>query len=165
MSGTNACNPIHTIPSGVRKRVLGELKGRIQECEQHDNTQSDEVEPLLKDILQLIRIGEVFSPPRFTKQASQHGFTGGRAFDLVLGDDLLKPEARRECLERLAREKYDLVVVTPPCTMFSMLQFLGSGRSKEQLQHDAIYQQRLREAKLLLTFAIVIYLKQQHSTW
>ena len=53
---------------------------------------------LLNQILQIRLIGEVFSPERFTKKASQHGLDPGKAYDLELGHQLLDPENRRKCL-------------------------------------------------------------------
>ena len=115
----------------------------------------------LHEIFQLIRIGEVFSNPRFTQRAPKHGLFGGRAFDLQLGDDWLVPSNRKACLQHLRTENYDFVAVSPPCEMFSMLQFLAQGRSKEQLQHDDHYQKKFQEAMILLTFGITVCPDQQ----
>ena len=56
---------------------------------------------------------------------------------------------------------YDLVVVSPPCVMFSMLQFLGLNRTRESLAKDPEYQRKLREAIQLLCFGISICVDQQ----
>lgn len=73
-------------------------------------------------------VGEVFSPERFTKRAQQFELSAGRAFDLQLGDQFLCPKNRKLCIEHILNEDYGLVVVTPPCTMFSYqgIMFPGS---------------------------------------
>ena len=163
---------IQTMPRGVRKRIIGEIKKQIHLLENHHEVSENGARPEhempctptddeLHEIFQLIRIGEVFSNPRFTQRAPKHGLFGGRAFDLQLGDDLLVPSNRKACLQHLRTENYDFVAVSPPCEMFSMLQFLAKGRSKEQLQHDDHYQKKFQEAMTLLTFGITVCLDQQ----
>ena len=154
---------LHVIPRGVRKRIVGDLNQKIDSLESHElqEPSSDDVsDKHVHEMLNLVRIGEVFSQPQFTRRACHHDFEGGRAFDLVLGDDLLQSHARQKCLEHIRSNDYDFVAVTPPCTMFSMLQFLGRNRTREQLEADPVYQQKFRDAMILLTFAVVVCLDQ-----
>lgn len=58
--------------------------------------------------------------------------------------------------ETFTKNDYGLVVVTPPCTLFSVLQFLGIGRSKESCLKDPEFQRRYAEAKVLLDFASIV---------
>ena len=39
---------------------------------------------------------EVFNPECFGQRTEQHGLTAGRAFDIVLGDDILQKVTQRE---------------------------------------------------------------------
>lgn len=159
-------NPFVTIPSGVRKRVLGELKKTIclLEQETYEEHKADSHDLSRNDInsyLQEKMVGEVFSTPYFSKHSVKHGLQPGRAFDLRLGDDLLDKKQRDRCREHLRKNKYGLLLVSPPCELFSMLQFLGVGRSRESLLHDAEFQKRLRQARLLLNFGIEMCEQQQ----
>ena len=101
-------------------------------------------------------IGEVYSPERFLPHVSKHDLIAGQAFDLELGHQLLDPENRRRCLNHFKRNKYGLVVVTPPCTMFSLLQFLGQGKSLETCLRDPTFQAKYKDAMILLNFASII---------
>ena len=159
-------NPSVTIPSGVRKRVLGELKRTICLLEQeafepHKTAGHDISEKEITSYLQEKMVGEVFSTPYFSEHSTKHGLQPGRAFDLRLGDNLLDKKQRDACREHLRRNKYGLLLVSLPCELFSMLQFLGLGRSKESLLQDAQFQTRLRQARLLLHFGIEMCEQQQ----
>ena len=81
----------------------------MNQTQEVSNTYSDEE---FREIFQVIRIGEVFSTPRFTQRAPRHGLSGGRAFDLQLGDDLLVLSNRKACLKHLREENYDFVAVS-----------------------------------------------------
>ena len=58
---------------------------------------------------------EVFSPPRFSLIAKQHGFEGF-SYDLKNGFDLSTPAARKQVEEDLDRFCPHLLVLCPPCT-------------------------------------------------
>ena len=80
----------------------------------------------------------------------------GKAFDLCLGDQFLCPKQRKKCLDHVINNPYDFIVVTPPCTMFSMLQYLGLGKSRESCMNAPEFQRRYHEACVLLNFAVLI---------
>eukprot|EP00435_Cladocopium_sp_Y103_P073668 s52_g44.t1 len=161
----SSCEPVNlksgeplNLKSGERKRILGEINKQIQWLENQPPVE-DEChydKKMIEQIMHVRLLGEVFSPERFLSKASQHGLEPGRAYDLVLGQQLLDPENRRKCLNHFKRNHYGLVVVTPPCTMFSLLQFLGIGKSMETCQQDPEYQRRYQEAMVLLNFACII---------
>ena len=72
-------------------------------------------------------ITEVFSPPRVTMAARAQGYSADYAFDLTYNDwNGLNPTMRSELRELLFRMKPTLLVLSPPCTMFSALTRLGS---------------------------------------
>ena len=147
-----------SIRHGDRKRILGELNKHIQWLEKQPNHDDDFHcdKKMLQEILHLRTIGEVYSPERFLPHVSKHDLIAGQAFDLELGHQLLDPENRRRCLNHFKRNKYGLVVVTPPCTMFSLLQFLGQGKSLETCLRDPTFQARYKDAMILLNFASII---------
>lgn len=70
-------------------------------------------------------VSEVYSPPRLVKEAMQRGFRGGTSFDLCTGWDLQNKQDVQRMWRRLEEEKPSLIVVCPPCTVFSLLQELN----------------------------------------
>ena len=108
---------MYQLPSGVRKRIVGELKSRLQALETGISTEDSlEIDNKdLSEIMHLRLIGEVFSTPQFSRRAPQHDLQSGRALDLQLGDQFLKSEHRQQCLNHLRRMKYGFVAVSCPC--------------------------------------------------
>ena len=75
---------------------------------------------------------EVFSPSRLTSQAGLLGLRGGWALDVahacsVTGRkwDCLKEEDRAWCRRMVYRDRPQLLVLSPPCTLFCQLQHLS----------------------------------------
>lgn len=158
--GASSSSQPMTLRSGVRKRMLGLLQQKIHELENQPPSDADVEMKIIpqdyEEIMQLRLIGEVFSPDRFVCRASKYGLIPGKAFDLTLGDQFLNASERQKCLKHIRENHYGLIVVTPPCTMYSLLQYLGSGRSKESLEHDPVFQEKLQQANVLMTFAAFI---------
>lgn len=163
-----------TLRPGVRKRILGLIKARIDELESTESSREnnqDSVEEYVhldptdvQSVLHLHLIGEVFSSPRFTDRASRHGLQAGRAYDLKLGDNFLSSCERRDCLKHLQDNKYGFVAVSVPCHMFSMLQYLALGRNHQQCLADPVFAKKWKEAMTLLTFGtLVCHVQQQHG--
>ena len=101
-------------------------------------------------------VAEVYNPNRFGARAPKHDLNPGEAFDLELGHDLTREPSRRAVREYLHTHKPGLVCVSPPCTMLSMLQNLSEHLRQQDPEKMRIFQKRLKEAKLLLGFAIEI---------
>ena len=76
-------------------------------------------------LLQNNRIAEVFSPPRIASEGEKRGFESVGSFDLQTGWDLSRPDDRRQMWRQLHDQKPLLIVLCPPCTMFSILQELN----------------------------------------
>ena len=106
-----------------------------------------------KDVKQAKVVAEVFNPGRFIKDSPKHRLIPGQAFDLELGNDLLKLGARREVRRYVQDVKPGLVVISPPCTMFSIMQNMNHKRNRKRGQaHARFVFQKLCEAKVLLRF-------------
>ena len=138
-----------SIKRGVRKRILGYLNEAIHEIESRPVEQQEVIHNSF-DAYHVRLIGEVFSVPRFSARAYQHGLQPGRSFDLELGDNFLNPTERQKCIQHLRERRYGLV------TMFSNLQFLAQGRSRESCRQDPVFQKKYKEALTLLHFGIAI---------
>lgn len=159
---------IRTLKSGERKRILGLINQRIQQLEQHqpeeeieESIEEYENPEYVKQIMNLRLIGEVFSPPRFSSRASRMGLQAGKSFDLELGHQLLDADERQKCLRHLRQSKYGLVIISPPCEMFSLLQYLGINRSQESCHQDPVWMEKRRQAEILLCFAVLVCIAVQ----
>ena len=100
-------------------------------------------------------VSEVFNPNRFQKESLKQKFDHGRAFDITLGTNLLKCQDRNDVRHYVKTNKPGLVVVSPPCTLYSALQNLNQKHldSFEKIQE---YLKRVTEAQVLMRFAIEI---------
>ena len=70
------------------------------------------------------------------------------AFDLELGHELLQPKVREQVKNYIKEVRPGLVILSPPCTLFSVMQNMNL------VKRDFI--KRLREAKVLLRFAVKV---------
>ena len=69
---------------------------------------------------------------------------------------MLKRGTQQEALAYLKRVRPGLVVVAPPCTMWSSLQHFGRGRSKVELELNPEFRRKMDEARELLRFACLV---------
>ena len=102
------------------------------------------------------KITEVFSVPRVNEHhcIGQGKIQKGSNFDIELGDDLLKQEHREHVRKKLDEESPFLVVLSPPCKMFSIRR-----RATGNLEHE---RKEMRDAICLLNFAVEIC-RYQHE--
>ena len=77
-------------------------------------------------------VAEAFSPPRVCKRARERGLTGGWSLDWMHTDpitgakwDLRDPDAQERIVKMIYRDRPELLILSPPCTLFSMLQNLA----------------------------------------
>ena len=99
---------------------------------------------------QLRTVAELYNPERFQKHVHKHGLRAGEAFDLKLGHDLLNAKTRDQIRQYFRTCKPDLTMISPPCTLYTLLQNLNCYRDTEE------HLKQLREAKILLRFGIEI---------
>ena len=88
-------------------------------------------------------IAEIFSPPRVTNLAREEGVGNGFALDLRTTDDQRrrwdfdKPECRQRAWELVERLQPTLLIGSPECTPFSMLQGLNQGKFLDPAAKEA----------------------------
>jgi len=106
---------------------------------------------------------EAFSPPRITLRARDRGMQGGWALDWMVKDpitgvswDLRQESTQRKAMSMLRRDKPSLLVCSPPCTLFSLLQQL-TGDPK--LRDPEGY----KDAVALVDFAVKMCLEQRRA--
>ena len=97
-------------------------------------------------------VSEVFNPGCFDGATRKHGLTPGMAFD-TLGYDLLCPQAREHVREYIRHMKPGLVLLAPPCHMFSQLQNLSQNKREGDTVLMARYLMKRKAANKLLAFA------------
>ncbi len=102
-------------------------------------------------------ICEAFSPPRIALRARERGLRGGWSLDLLTDDpisgrkwDLSQPKDVAKVKQMLRQDRPELLVLSPPCTMFSQLQHINGGP-------DPV---RLRSAIVLFETAVDLCLYQ-----
>lgn len=102
------------------------------------------------------KVAELYNPNRFGPETNKFGLLAGQAFDLELGHDVLKSETQVEIRNYLKRVKPGLLVVSPRCTHFSVMQNMNLGRKTPEAMRK--YLQELRKSKVLLRFAVEMIL-------
>ena len=102
------------------------------------------------------KVAEVFNPGCFTRATKQHHMQTGMAFDIQLGWDLLDWTNREYVRNYINTVKPDLVIISPPCEMFSQLQNILKQRRQQEPRMMARYLRKRRNAHKLLLFAIEI---------
>ena len=105
---------------------------------------------------QLKTIAEICNPNRFGKYADLFGLRSGQAFDLELGWNLLDRKQQSYVRSYILTEKPGLVVLSPPCTKFSMLQNLSYPKWCKDPAKFEKHLVELRQAKELLRFCAEI---------
>ena len=70
-------------------------------------------------------VGEVYSPPRVSKEGEKKGIPRATCFDLLTGWDLSRPEHVKKMWQTLKKERPKLLVICPPCTAFTPVQELN----------------------------------------
>ena len=82
-------------------------------------------------------VGEVYSPPRITKEAKKQGLKGQIALDLSTGWDFRRREHRQQALQLIAKRRPAVLLLSPPCTTFSPLRRLtNKKRDAAQVQAE-----------------------------
>ena len=72
-----------------------------------------------------VDITEVYSPERVAKVARRYGLVAGSSMDLTTGFDFTKESDRQLAWKRVKEEAPFVLIGSPPCTYFSMLQELS----------------------------------------
>ncbi len=81
------------------------------------------------------RVSEIYSPPRVTQVAGEYGLAKGTAFDLTTCDadgqywDFDQKDRRAQAFEDIRKEQPILIIGSPMCTAFSLLQNLNKGKA------------------------------------
>ena len=99
-----------------------------------------------------VDLAEMYSPPRITVQGEKLGLRVGEAMDLTNGWDFRKSEHREKARQYRRERKPKLLVGSPMCTMFCLLQNLSPWTQEKQ--------RRWVEAKMHMDFMMEMYTEQ-----
>ena len=87
---------------------------------------------ILASVIMGVDITEVYSPARVAQVARKFGLTPGSSMDLTEGWDFNLEEHKTLAWKRIREEQPYVVVGSPPCTMFSVLQELNKSINKDK---------------------------------
>ena len=100
-------------------------------------------------------ITEVFSPPRIAEAAKEFGLIPGESMDLATGWDFSKAADRRRAIEQIKTQKPFVIVGSPPCTLFSILQGLNKHRLGKKWEEE--FEERKKGAIRHVEFCTELY--------
>ena len=115
---------------------------------------SNEAWQVVREPRNLAKVTEVFSPPRVAPVAASLGLQQGKSYDILLGHDMLDSRIRQIVRKELAVERPDLLVITPPCDAFSILQQLNDHKHSDNMTYRHKRRVALQQARILLNFAV-----------
>ena len=126
-----------------------EKKSRTMDSEAPDPGDREMIEMLGRISVDL---AEFYSPPRTTAQGEKMGLKVGEAMDLTTGWDFRRPDHRERAREYRRKHRPKLLVGSPMCTMFCLLQNLSQWTEEKQ--------RRWTEAVAHMEFTMEMYLEQ-----
>ena len=100
-------------------------------------------------------ITEVSSPPRIAEAAKEVGLIPGDSMDLLTGWDFRKSADRRRAIENIKTQRPFVIVGSPPCTLFTILQ--GLNKYKLGQKWEADFKERKKGAIRHIEFCTAIY--------
>ena len=101
-------------------------------------------------------LAEVFSPPRVVPWARAANLKASLSVDVLTGTDLLTMAGRASMDLALLRNRPLLLVLSPPCTMYSILTWsFQHGRTPADM-----WNAKMRDASALLTLAMQLAARQ-----
>ena len=104
-----------------------------------------------------VDITEVYSPERVAKVAQRFGLKAGSPFDLANGWDFNIEEHRKKAWTKNKEEFPYLLVGSPRCTYFSMLQGLNVTVHGHKLEWMEKFEEEKRKAKIHVEFCCSLY--------
>ena len=107
-----------------------------------------------------VSISEVFSPARICLKCERHGLVAGSSLDLHTGYDLSKYKVQKEVEAIIEKEQPMLLVGSPPCTKFSILQNLVIAKGLTDQQRDK-FEIELAQAVRHINFCVKLYHRQR----
>ena len=102
-------------------------------------------------------VTEIFSPERVAGVCKEFGLKPGMSMYIKSGYDFDNKKDRDRCWEVLERDKPNMVIGSPPCTLFSKLQELNKFMYKDNQMWMFKFQERMEQAKRNVEFCAKVY--------
>ena len=107
--------------------------------------------------LNKVDMAEIYCPERTTKLCKEYGLSPGVAMDLKNGYDSDCAADRNRVREMLDEDEPLLMVGSPPCTCFSMLQELNKHSHRDDIDWQIQFKLNVEKALRHVLFCIDIY--------
>ena len=143
-------------------------RGRANEHDEEDEGDDSLNDGLMNELIEnrkilsaLLRgkdITEVYSPERITRACLKQNLTPGSSFDLTNGWDFTIKSHRDKAFQKFRDEKPRLLIWSPPCTYFSILQNLNLEIRDEAWKEK--FRASLGVAKQHVRFCVILYKMQ-----
>ena len=102
-------------------------------------TPGSSTDPMELTLVMHMDVSEIFSPPRVLPHASALGLRSGWSMDIAEVDpwsgekwDLADRKNQARVIKLITQYKPEVLVLSPPCTMFSSLQYLNKQKGSEE---------------------------------
>ena len=118
---------------------------------------------IMSAILRGVDITEVYSPERVAEACKRFGMIPGSSMDIRTGFDFDRSEDRRRARDRVRSERPTLLVGSPPCTMFSLLQELAKACNRDKPGWLEAHEAKVEKAKRHIRFCCELYQLQQDA--
>ena len=115
---------------------------------------------ILSAVIRGVDITEVYSPERVGKVWRKYGLMTGQAMDLLTGYDFTKEADRRRAWKEVKENKPFLLIGSPPCTLFSILQEMNWSKYGTTPGWKTKFEERLKEAEEHIRFCCRLYRHQ-----
>ena len=116
---------------------LGNLASDL--CGKNAPLTKDQRRVILAGLKTTVDVSEVYSPPRVIQRAKLHGLRPGCALDLSTGWDFSKRSHRKAALKLIKDTRPAVVILSPPCCVFSPLRNLTNfKRDAQEVQAEEV---------------------------
>jgi len=103
---------------------------------------------------------EFYSPPRIVPECTAIGLRSQFSFDVTCGHDFLTYQSRATGFRCINEFKPLMIMLSPPCTMFSQMQNLWNVKKMEENQ----YQARMKEARCHIDYSMQLAMLQYSAS-
>ena len=133
-------------------------ENKIRRMDDAEMDSLDEVDrKILSSAIMGVDITEMFSPERVNKVARKFGLVPGSSFDLTDGWDFTKSDHRMKAWAKVRSESPYLIIGSPPCTMFSILQEMNKEINKNKPEWLAKFEETKQKAIEHIEFCCNLY--------
>ena len=104
-----------------------------------------------------VDITEVYSPERVAQVAKRYGLTAGTSMDLTTGWDFNREDHKISAWKTIKEEAPYMLIGSPPCTYFSMVQELNIAVHGDKPEWMAKFTAEKEKAKKHVAFCCKLY--------